>query len=80
MADALSSIARFLAKDVSRAFAFICDRQPVVLDPGCRWQWLASELSGCFHGRVSSMGYRSLCRGLTLKEEEICQRPPDYVA
>jgi len=30
---------------VSPAFAFIHDRQPVVIDPECRWQWLDPELS-----------------------------------
>jgi hypothetical protein len=28
-----------LTEPVSPAFAFIHDRQPVVLDPECRWQW-----------------------------------------
>ena len=34
-----------LTEPVSPAFAFIHDRQPVVLDPGCRWQGLDPELS-----------------------------------
>ena len=34
-----------LTEPVSPAFAFIHDRQPVVLDPECRWQWLDPELS-----------------------------------
>jgi putative SOS response-associated peptidase YedK len=29
-----------LTEPVSPGFAFIHDRQPVVLDPECRWQWL----------------------------------------
>ena len=45
MADALRAIARFLVEDVSRAVAFIRDRQLVVIDPECRWQWLGPELS-----------------------------------
>jgi putative SOS response-associated peptidase YedK len=34
-----------LTEPVSPEFAFIHDRQPVVLDPECRWQWLDPELS-----------------------------------
>jgi putative SOS response-associated peptidase YedK len=34
-----------LTEPVSPAFAFIHDRQPVVLDPERRWQWLDPELS-----------------------------------
>jgi len=34
-----------LTEPVSPAFAFIHDRQPVVLDPECRRQWLDPELS-----------------------------------
>ena len=34
-----------LTEPVSPAFAFIHDRQPVVLDAECRWQWLDPELS-----------------------------------
>jgi len=34
-----------LTEPVSPAFAFIRGRQPVVLDPECRWQWLDPELS-----------------------------------
>lgn len=34
-----------LTEPVSSAFAFIHDRQPVVLDPECRWQWLDPDLS-----------------------------------
>ncbi|AGA34815.1 protein of unknown function DUF159 [Thioalkalivibrio nitratireducens DSM 14787] len=34
-----------LTEPVSPSFAFIHDRQPVVLDPGCRWQWLDPGLS-----------------------------------
>jgi putative SOS response-associated peptidase YedK len=34
-----------LTEPVSPAFAFIHDRQPVVLDPECRWQWLDPGLS-----------------------------------
>jgi putative SOS response-associated peptidase YedK len=34
-----------LTEPVSPAFAFIHDRQPVVLGPECRWQWLDPELS-----------------------------------
>jgi putative SOS response-associated peptidase YedK len=29
-----------LTEPVSPALAFIHDRQPVVLDPECRWKWL----------------------------------------
>jgi putative SOS response-associated peptidase YedK len=34
-----------LTEPVSPEFAFIHERQPVVLDPGCRWQWLDPGLS-----------------------------------
>ncbi len=34
-----------LTEPVSPAFAFIHDRQPVVLDPECRWRWLDPELT-----------------------------------
>jgi len=34
-----------LTEPVSPPFAFIHDRQPVVLEPECRWQWLDPELS-----------------------------------
>jgi putative SOS response-associated peptidase YedK len=34
-----------LTEPVSPTFAFIHDRQPVVLDPERRWQWLDPELS-----------------------------------
>ena len=34
-----------MTEPVSPAFAFIHDRQPVVLDAECRWQWLDPELS-----------------------------------
>jgi putative SOS response-associated peptidase YedK len=34
-----------LTKPVSPTFAFIHDRQPVVLDPECRWKWLDPETS-----------------------------------
>ena len=34
-----------LTEPVAEPFAFIHDRQPVVLDPECRWQWLDPGLS-----------------------------------
>ena len=34
-----------MTEPVSPAFAFIHDRQPVVLDPACRWQWLDPGIS-----------------------------------
>lgn len=34
-----------LTEPVSADFAFIHDRQPVVLDPECRWQWLDPGMS-----------------------------------
>ena len=34
-----------MTEAVSPAFAFIHDRQPVVLGPECRWQWLDPKLS-----------------------------------
>jgi len=34
-----------LTEPVSPDFAFIHDRQPVVLDAECRWQWLDPKLS-----------------------------------
>ena len=34
-----------MTEPVSPALAFSHDRQPVVLDPECRWQWLDPELS-----------------------------------
>ena len=34
-----------LTGPVSPEFAFIHNRQPVVLDPECRWQWLDPELA-----------------------------------
>jgi putative SOS response-associated peptidase YedK len=38
------SCCAILTEPASPALAFIHDRQPVVLDPACRWQWLDPEL------------------------------------
>ncbi len=42
---ALAGSGAIFTEPVSPAFAFIHDRQPVVLDAECRWQWLDPELS-----------------------------------
>ena len=43
--DGTKTCCAILTEPVSPAFAFIHDRQPVVLGPECRWQWLDPELS-----------------------------------
>jgi len=42
--DGEGNCCAILTEPASPALAFIHDRQPVVLDPACRWQWLDPEL------------------------------------
>ncbi len=43
--EVVATCCAILTEPVSPPFAFIHDRQPVVLDPDCRCQWLDPELS-----------------------------------
>lgn len=43
--EGMETCCAILTEPASPAFAVIHDRQPVVLDPQCRWRWLDPELS-----------------------------------
>lgn len=43
--EGIDTCCAILTEPVAPAFAFIHDRQPLVLDPECRWQWLDPKIT-----------------------------------